>query len=102
MAVLYVRSVATADASLAAIFERSKFGMAIAAMIRIIATTISNSINEKPFSLGRIHETPFFVSDDWFIFGLNSPTTEKVQLPFHWHQREVFDSTHRRQLQSFL
>src|SRR5665213_2450687 len=49
MAVLYVRKVATADASLAAIFERSKFGMAIAAMIRMIATTISNSISEKPF-----------------------------------------------------
>jgi hypothetical protein len=27
----------------------SKFGMAIAAMIKIIATTISNSISEKPF-----------------------------------------------------
>src|SRR5580704_3434605 len=47
--VFSVRSEATADASLAAIFERSKFGIAIAAMIRMIATTISNSINEKPF-----------------------------------------------------
>src|SRR5207245_775374 len=44
-----VRTEPTADDSLAAIFERSKFGMAIAAMIRIIATTISNSIGEKPF-----------------------------------------------------
>src|SRR5260370_25925081 len=43
-----VRSDATADDSLAAIFERSKFGMAIAAIIRIMATTISNSIREKP------------------------------------------------------
>src|SRR6266446_1264025 len=39
----------TADASLAAIRERSRFGMAIAAMIKMIATTISNSIREKPF-----------------------------------------------------
>jgi hypothetical protein len=30
--------------------ERSKFGIAIAAMIKIIATTINNSISEKPFS----------------------------------------------------
>src|SRR4029077_11247667 len=44
-----VRTEPTADDSLAAIFERSKFGMAIAAMIRMIATTISNSIREKPF-----------------------------------------------------
>src|ERR1700693_4777845 len=49
MEVLYVRREPTADASLAAIFERSKFGIAIAAMIRMMATTISNSINEKPF-----------------------------------------------------
>jgi hypothetical protein len=34
--------------------ERSKFGMAIAAMIRMIATTISSSISEKP-------REPFFI-----------------------------------------
>src|SRR5678815_6154219 len=39
---------AAAD-SLAAIRARSKLGIAIAAMIKMIATTISNSINEKPF-----------------------------------------------------
>src|SRR5579863_7562355 len=44
-----VRTEPTADASLAAIFERSRFGIAMAAMIRMIATTISNSISEKPF-----------------------------------------------------
>src|SRR5436853_5383959 len=44
-----VRTEPTADASLAAIRERSKFGIAMAAMIRMIATTISNSISEKPF-----------------------------------------------------
>src|ERR1700685_3863109 len=51
---------ATADDSLAAIRARSKFGIAIAAMIRMMATTISNSISEKPFSLLlRMHGTPF-------------------------------------------
>src|SRR5258708_6620031 len=44
-----VRIEPTAEASLAAIRERSRFGMAMAAMIRMIATTISNSISEKPF-----------------------------------------------------
>src|SRR5437762_679319 len=44
-----VRSELTADASLAAMRARSKFGIAIAAMIKMIATTISNSISEKPF-----------------------------------------------------
>ncbi len=46
---LMVRMALTADDSLAAIRARNKFGMAIAAMIRMIATTISNSISEKPF-----------------------------------------------------
>src|SRR5215471_4806930 len=44
-----VRIELTADDSLAAMRARSKFGIAIEAMIRMIATTISNSINEKPF-----------------------------------------------------
>ena len=46
-----VRIELTAEASLAAIRARSRLGMAIAAMIRMIATTISNSINEKPSGL---------------------------------------------------
>jgi len=53
-AVFIVRIEPTADASLAAIRERSKFGIAIAAMIKIIATTISNSISEKPDSLALV------------------------------------------------
>src|SRR6266496_3122318 len=44
-----VRSDATADDSLAAIRARIRFGMAIAAMIRMMATTISNSMSENPF-----------------------------------------------------
>jgi hypothetical protein len=49
-----VRIEATAEASLAAILDRIKLGIAIAAMIKIIATTMSNSISEKPFCLLRI------------------------------------------------
>jgi hypothetical protein len=55
-----VRSEPTADASLAAMRERSKFGMAIAAMIRMIATTMSSSMSEKPFWF-------FFTSFSWFL-----------------------------------
>jgi hypothetical protein len=49
----------TAEAWFAAIRDRSKFGMAIAAIIRMIATTISNSINEKPCEL-------FFILSSFF------------------------------------
>src|ERR1700746_130811 len=48
------RSEPTAEASLAAIFERSKFGIAMAAIIKMIATTIKSSMSEKPFCLVRI------------------------------------------------
>jgi len=48
-AVLIVRIELTADASLAAIRDLRRLGIAMAAMMRIIATTISNSISEKPF-----------------------------------------------------
>src|SRR5690349_11742376 len=48
-AVLMVRNDPTADDSLADIRARIRFGMAIAAMIRMMATTISSSISEKPF-----------------------------------------------------
>src|SRR5215472_9913246 len=43
-----VRIDATADDSFAAIFERSKFGMAMAAKMRMIDTTTNNSIRENP------------------------------------------------------
>ena len=47
--VVMLRIDATAEDSLAAIRARNRFGMAMAAMIRMMATTINNSINEKPF-----------------------------------------------------
>src|SRR5580693_9092329 len=43
-----VRSEPTAEPSSAAILAPIRLGMAMAAMIRMIATTISNSISEKP------------------------------------------------------
>src|SRR6267143_7307836 len=48
-AVLIMRSEATAEASLARRRERRKLGIAIAEMIKMIDTTISSSIREKPF-----------------------------------------------------
>ena len=47
--VVRVRSEPTAEASFAAILDLIRFGIAMAAMIKMIATTISNSIREKPF-----------------------------------------------------
>src|SRR5580692_6972164 len=54
LAVFMVRSDATAEASFAEMRARSTFGIAMAAMIRMIATTIKSSISEKPFCLLRI------------------------------------------------
>src|SRR5215472_12239915 len=50
-AVLRVRTVLAPADSFAAIRALIKFGIAIAAIIKMIATTISNSIKEKPFFL---------------------------------------------------
>ena len=41
------RTEPTADVSFAEIFARSKLGIAMAAMIRMIATTIKSSISEN-------------------------------------------------------
>jgi hypothetical protein len=51
---------AAAALSLAAIRDRNKFGMAMAAMIRMIATTIKSSIRENPLALfiGLFASTP--------------------------------------------
>jgi hypothetical protein len=50
LAVVMVRRFATVAASFARILLWMKLGMAIAAMIKMIATTISNSISENPRS----------------------------------------------------
>src|SRR5438445_12563353 len=64
-AVFRDRNEPTAEASFAAIFERSKLGMAIAAMIKMIATTIKSSIKEKPFCLFRINSPSRFEVRTW-------------------------------------
>ena len=46
-----VRNEETADASFADILLLRKFGIAMAAITRMIATTMSNSINENPCCL---------------------------------------------------
>ncbi len=64
--------VLAAAESLAAIRARSKLGMAMAAMIKMIATTISSSIKEKPFCL-RIRDLlweSFYIA--YWHFGLES------------------------------
>jgi hypothetical protein len=55
---------AVADPSLADRRALNKFGIAIAAMIKMIATTINSSINENPllmFFLFFISKSPFFI-----------------------------------------
>src|SRR3954467_10181161 len=47
-AVVICRIEATADDSLAEMRERRKFGIAMAAMIRMMATTMNNSMSENP------------------------------------------------------
>src|SRR5258708_9481924 len=73
-----VRTPLAAADSLAAIRARSRFGIAMAAMIRMIATTISNSISEKPFCLRMFKMSPrlrfeLFWFDD--------------QPPLQWHDK---------------
>src|SRR5437879_4366572 len=79
-AVFRDRNEPTAEASFAAIFERSKLGMAIAAMIKMIATTIKSSINEKPFCLFRI----------------NSPSRFEVRTPDSKHKKRKHDTNSNR------
>jgi hypothetical protein len=50
-AVMIVRMEATAEASFALMRDRKRFGIATAAMTRMITVTISNSISENPFCL---------------------------------------------------
>ena len=45
----FIRSVETAEPSFEALLVARRLGIAIAAMMPMITTTISNSISEKPF-----------------------------------------------------
>lgn len=51
IAVVMVRNEPTAEASLADMRARIRFGIAIAAMIRMMPTAMSSSIREKPLLL---------------------------------------------------
>src|SRR4029077_8913823 len=84
-----VRTDATADDSLAAMRARRRFGIAIAAMIRMIATTINNSISEKPFcffifSLGCFQPAIDFLAQ--LSAGFFNPTVRMQQATFRAQQ----------------
>ena len=64
--VTIVRIDETAEASFALMRERKRFGIAIAAMIKTIITTISNSSSENPFSLRLIGCTEISDREDTF------------------------------------
>src|SRR4029077_3929710 len=93
--VFKVRSEPTAEAWLAAIFDRNRLGMAMAAIIRIIATTIKSSINEKPFCLFRIC-APIFskgaVLSSRLDLCLITCTEAAMSVIIHTHLAEIFDN----------
>src|SRR5438270_6171127 len=70
-----VRRLPTADDSFAEMRARSRFGIAMAAMIRMIATTISNSISEKPFCFFIMYISPSQL--------LSCPRLVSVQCAYH-------------------
>src|SRR5437879_13659532 len=81
-----VRSEATAEDSFAAILARSKFGMAMAAVSRRIATTISNSIREKP----RCFFIVFGTRESSSISPLGPGTHEVVHARCHGKNRPYY------------
>jgi len=87
---MIVRIDEIAEASFALIRERIRFGMAIAAMIKIIATTISSSISENPFCFRPI---AIKLRDIWFCLKnrpRKSRTTTRyttLQVPVHSQYR---------------
>src|SRR5436309_5836978 len=81
-----VRSEATAEDSFAAILARSKFGMAMAAMIRMIATTINNSITEQPRCFVMVYGT----RESSSISPLGPGTHEVVHARCHGKNRPYY------------
>src|SRR5690349_19870112 len=76
-----VRSELTAEDSLAAMRARNRLGMAMAAMIRIIATTIKSSISENPFFFFKSFSSLVGARphDSWFAVG--QPLFEEAESP---------------------
>src|ERR1700685_1795010 len=66
---------------------RSRFGIAIAAMIRMIATTMSNSINEKPFCFRVFFTmsplTGEFLTPDSRLVAICLPSPTAIGTPTH-------------------
>jgi hypothetical protein len=78
--VFTVRTELAADDSFAEILARSRFGMAMAAMIRIIATTISSSIREKPLCSLITLSSPFLDGSVRMFTLLERHTSRKLQI----------------------
>src|SRR5215471_19948809 len=77
-AVLSVRKLATACDSFAACRERSRLGMAMVAMIKMIATTINSSSNEKP----SLFFMPAYLQEDGHLeVDKESITSGKITAP---------------------
>ncbi len=66
MTVFSVRREATAEASLAAIFARSRFGIAIAAMIKMIASH-DQQLNQRETLLFVLHDLHDVSSDNFLV-----------------------------------
>src|SRR6267378_5184462 len=71
-AAVMLRIEAAADDSLLAILALSKFGIAITAIVNMMATTISSSIKEKPLSLRSLFPKVQAPDDDKSIYGWHS------------------------------
>src|SRR5215467_7516221 len=83
-AVLRVRTVLAPADSLAAIRALIKFGIAIAAMIKMIATTMSSSIKEKPFCLcirDLLLETASQSSSKFFLLDVSLRISNSLATP---------------------
>src|SRR6266849_3042942 len=82
---MMVRMEAIAEASFAVMRARTRFGTAIAAMIKMIATTISNSISEKPLCLCRriSSKLPQSRQNERSVDGGTAPCLNK-HLPFRF------------------
>jgi hypothetical protein len=75
--VFSVRNEPTAEASFAAMRERSRLGIAIAAIIRMIATTINSSMSEKPLDFRKFQ--PSRVRSGFYVAN-RLPVADSMQL----------------------
>jgi hypothetical protein len=95
-----VRREPTAEDSFAAIRDRRRFGIAMAAMIKMIATTISNSIREKPFCLAPIMNDSF-VSNNLTAFRRTIVHAASWR-PHAWSEHPVHRHANYIKMRNFL